>query len=75
VAAWLSEARPPSGAWNELFGLDFAFKTFVQQLPTSKEQCKKGGWKNFGTTFKNQGQCVSFVEAEKNAPHSHRHHH
>ena len=30
-------------------------------LPTSKAQCKKGGWKNFGTKFKNQGQCVSFV--------------
>jgi hypothetical protein len=30
-------------------------------LPTSKEQCKKGGWRNFGTVFKNQGDCVSFV--------------
>ena len=30
-------------------------------LPTSKEQCKNGGWMDFGTTFKNQGQCVSFV--------------
>jgi hypothetical protein len=31
-------------------------------LPTSKEQCKNGGWKSYGTTFKNQGQCVAFVE-------------
>jgi hypothetical protein len=30
-------------------------------LPTSKDQCKNGGWRNFGTTFKNEGQCVSFV--------------
>lgn len=30
-------------------------------LPTSKQQCKHGGWKSFGTTFKNQGQCVSFL--------------
>jgi aspartate/tyrosine/aromatic aminotransferase len=30
-------------------------------VPTSKEQCKDGGWKNFGTMFKNQGQCVKFV--------------
>jgi hypothetical protein len=30
--------------------------------PTSKQQCKHGGWKNFGSRFKNQGQCVSFVE-------------
>jgi hypothetical protein len=31
-------------------------------LPTSKEQCKNGGWRNFGERFKNQGQCVAFVE-------------
>jgi hypothetical protein len=31
-------------------------------LPTSKEQCKSGGWRTFGATFKNQGQCVAFVE-------------
>jgi hypothetical protein len=30
-------------------------------LPTSKDQCKKGGWQDFGV-FKNQGDCVSFVE-------------
>jgi hypothetical protein len=29
--------------------------------PTSKAQCKHGGWRNFGSTFKNQGQCVRFV--------------
>ena len=29
--------------------------------PTSKDQCKNGGWQNYGTTFKNQGDCVSFV--------------
>jgi hypothetical protein len=29
-------------------------------LPTSKNQCKKGGWRSFGV-FKNQGDCVSFV--------------
>jgi hypothetical protein len=26
--------------------------------PTSKNQCKRGGWQSFGDTFKNQGQCV-----------------
>ena len=31
-------------------------------VPTSIGQCKKNGWKNFGTMFKNQGQCVKFVE-------------
>jgi len=36
------------------------FTTFAT-LPTSKDQCKKGGWKDFGGMFKNQGQCVRFV--------------
>jgi hypothetical protein len=29
-------------------------------LPTSKDQCKNGSWRNF-PGFKNQGDCVSFV--------------
>ena len=30
--------------------------------PTSKDQCKKNGWKSFNNpTFKNQGDCVSYV--------------
>jgi YVTN family beta-propeller protein len=29
--------------------------------PTSKDQCKKGGWQNFAPMFKNQGDCVSYV--------------
>jgi hypothetical protein len=33
--------------------------------PTSKRQCKHGGWKNFGGLFKNQGQCVSFVAEQQ----------
>ena len=37
-------------------------------LPTSKEQCKNGGWHDFGV-FKNQGDCVSFVATGgKNPP-------
>jgi 6-phosphogluconolactonase (cycloisomerase 2 family) len=35
-------------------------------LPTSKEQCKHGGWRLFG--FKNEGQCVSFVVTGKKQP-------
>jgi hypothetical protein len=31
-------------------------------LPTSAGQCKEGGWRSFGDTFKNQGQCVAFVQ-------------
>lgn len=37
-------------------------------LPTSKDQCKNGGWENYGV-FKNQGDCVSFVATDgKNQP-------
>jgi hypothetical protein len=37
-------------------------------LPTSKQQCKNGGWRSFGV-FKNQGDCVSFVATGgKNPP-------
>jgi hypothetical protein len=37
--------------------------------PTNKDQCKKDGWKTFTTpVFKNQGDCVSFVEHLKHAP-------
>jgi hypothetical protein len=28
--------------------------------PSTKEECKDGGWENFG--FRNQGQCVRFIE-------------
>ena len=34
--------------------------TDTQPLPSSKDQCKNGGWKTYGA-FKNQGDCVSFV--------------
>jgi hypothetical protein len=32
----------------------------AQPFPTSKDQCKNGGWRNY-PGFKNQGQCVAFV--------------
>ena len=45
-----------------------ATKTFVEPLPTAKDQCKDGGWQTFGV-FKNQGDCVSFVATGgKNPP-------
>ena len=49
-------------------GFNFNGTTYDFQLtntPTSKEQCKDGGFVNFtdaqGRAFKNQGQCVAFV--------------
>jgi hypothetical protein len=36
----------------------------VVLAPTSKGQCKHGGWRAF-SEFKNQGQCVSFVAHQR----------
>jgi hypothetical protein len=33
--------------------------------PESKDDCKKGGWADFG--FKNQGQCIKFVNTGKDS--------
>ena len=41
----------------------------ITLFPTSKDACKKGGWSNLqeqdGTPFKNQGDCVSYVNTGK----------
>lgn len=36
----------------------------LPRVPTGKEQCARGGWRTFAR-FKNQGQCVAFVERRK----------
>jgi hypothetical protein len=36
--------------------------------PTTKDQCKNGGWRTYGV-FKNQGECISFIATGgKNQP-------
>ncbi len=36
--------------------------------PTEINQCKKDGWKTFNNpAFKNQGECVSYIQANENA--------
>jgi hypothetical protein len=47
----------PTGASSSVNG-NFVVHDAV--LPTSIDQCKNGGWRNF-PGFKNQGDCVSFV--------------
>jgi hypothetical protein len=43
--------------------------TDSEPFPTSKDHCKNGGWRNRGTTFENQGDCISFVATSgKNPP-------
>jgi hypothetical protein len=40
----------------------------AKPFPTSKDQCKNGGWRNY-PDFKNEGDCVSFVTTKgKNPP-------
>jgi hypothetical protein len=36
--------------------------------PTRREQCKGGGWREFGGLFRNQGSCVSFVATGGESP-------
>jgi hypothetical protein len=56
---------------NQLFfnaSVDNVAIESVRLLPTTKEQCRNGGWRSFGV-FKNQGDCVSFVATkERNQP-------
>lgn len=37
-------------------------------LPTTKDQCTNGRWGNYGNRFKNQGQCIAFVERKAKPP-------
>jgi hypothetical protein len=54
-----------SGPHLVLFTEKFSSNTVGGPPPTSKAQCKHGGWKSFAGPFKNQGQCVSFVAEEQ----------
>jgi hypothetical protein len=38
---------------------------FLTPVPETKDDCKKGGWEDFG--FKNQGQCIKFVNTGKDS--------
>jgi hypothetical protein len=41
-------------------GNDLYMTTRAQIFPTTKDECKTGGWERFGI-YKNQGDCVSYV--------------
>ena len=44
------------------------FDVLQPEVPLSKDECKKGGWETFiNPTFKNQGDCVSYVQSNDNA--------
>jgi hypothetical protein len=61
------DAGPPQQEFAPIVAGDLIV-TDAPGLPISKDQCKNGGWRNFGV-FKNEGDCVSFVATGgKNPP-------
>ena len=70
---WLSTASsasdcsfvPPMSVADVIEGSISIFDALP--LPTTKDQCKNGGWQTYGI-FKNQGDCVSFVAAKGTNP-------
>ena len=55
------------GFYGDNGGSVSATITPVAPVPVSAASCKNGGWKTFGT-YKNQGDCVSFVSTGKSNP-------
>jgi hypothetical protein len=60
--------RLDSGCWT---GYQPAIRVEAQYVntPPSKDACKKGGWETYtradGSTFKNQGDCIQYVNTGK----------
>ena len=48
------------------YHFDNIYITFSSD-PVTRDDCKKGGWDDFDGRFRNQGQCVRFVEKNENA--------
>jgi hypothetical protein len=44
-------------------GITYDFETKAV-APSTKDECKDGGWMNFQTVYKNQGQCVASVASD-----------
>jgi DNA-binding beta-propeller fold protein YncE len=61
VSGTLSPKSPAAVAAGAGFTTAIAV-TPKPRVPTTKGQCKNGGWRQFGIRFKNQGQCVAFVQ-------------
>ena len=58
----LSGALSPKAPATVAAGAEpFAIAVGQSRVPTNKQQCKHGGWRGF-PQFKNQGQCVAYVE-------------
>lgn len=55
-----------NGGWDK--SSDINVQIFASQVGTSKDGCKDDGWQSLvrsdGSTFKNQGDCIQFVNTE-----------
>lgn len=61
-AKWYVEVRLALGAERDW---DFDWVRFDVGQPETKDDCKDGGWEDYH--FKNQGQCVKYVETGKDS--------
>jgi len=53
---------------DSVFAVGDRVYTLVDPAPNTMNQCKNGGWENFSNPeFKNQGQCVSYVQSNEKA--------
>ena len=61
------------GTLGEVFQMSGTL-TVPTPAPTDRAQCKRGGWRNLvddhGAPFRNQGQCVSFVQRSTTKHHN-----
>jgi hypothetical protein len=61
-ASWSADATGGDGEQTTLVDnvtLNSDVVTFDANNPTTQDECKNGGWEDFG--FRNQGQCIRFV--------------
>lgn len=56
-----------NGGWDK--SSDINVQVFASQVVTSKDSCKDNGWQSLvrsdGSTFKNQGDCIQYVNTGK----------
>lgn len=64
---WLA-ARDAAGNRDDAAGSLDTVQIVINNTPDNKNQCKRGGWMEFDNpSFKNQGDCVSYVQSSPNA--------
>lgn len=60
-------------SWFTVINVDGGINVDAHELilpgASSKDQCKQGGWQDFGQQYKNQGQCVAATQSNENSRH------